>query len=503
MRFLLPTRRIWRAAIYLICLALVFLAILMAMTELRRSIHPGFDTTRIIAPLQQNGAIDYLTAIEEYFGRGVTNENNAAPLIFRALGRKALPDNQPEDGITNRLGMPHLPEQGDYYVTFDEFMNQHPAEDDPDVTAPGDAIKLPVAFKPATEAWVKANEKPLAILSEAALKTRFYIPFNGGHRTETILEVRLSHVPGLRDARRALLTRALMRFQAGNFEGFRADVLTVMRLARLTAQSMTMVERMEVANRLESAACTTISAAATSGKLSAKQAQLLGKDLEALGDLGHELDTFNVSERYLVLDTLQVLARAGPVHAGGLINAAVGDLGGIPRINPVQFWRFVPIPYEDSMRSANHAYDGAMAVMAYPTFAERARALDEWEKRINQIAGGNKVYRMTTPDWLLPAFMPAIATANRRAESVLMENRLARVSLALAAFKAEHGTYPTALAELVPASFPSIPFDSFSGKPLVYSRSGDGYSLYSVGPNMTDDAGKSTKPGDDLVVRAP
>src|SRR4051794_766571 len=104
----LPRRRIWRAAIYLVSLLLVLLALDMLFVQLRRSFTPGFDTTRVVAPLREDGVtIDYLTAIENYFSDGVTPENNAAPLILQALGRKALPSNQLADGITNRLGMPH------------------------------------------------------------------------------------------------------------------------------------------------------------------------------------------------------------------------------------------------------------------------------------------------------------------------------------------------------------------------------------------------------------
>jgi len=53
----------------------------------------------------ENGTIDYLTAIETEFSRGVTDENNSAPLLLQALGRSALPKSQPPDGITDRLHM--------------------------------------------------------------------------------------------------------------------------------------------------------------------------------------------------------------------------------------------------------------------------------------------------------------------------------------------------------------------------------------------------------------
>jgi hypothetical protein len=499
----LPTRRLWRAAIYLVCAVLVVGAILMVMTEVRRSIRPGFDTTRIIKPVQDNGTIDYLTAIEDYFGRGVTSENNAAPLMFRAFGRQALANNQPEDGITNRLGIPHLPGQGDYFVSYEDYMKQHPSEDDPDPTSPDQVIKLPIAVKPGTEAWIKANEKPLAMLAEASHKSHFFIPFNGGVRTETLLEIRMAHVKPLLSARRAMITRALLRVQSDDFDGFRADLLTVMRWARLLASASTMIERVYVANRFEDSAAHAIWAVAASGKLTAEQARGLAQELTSLGELGYDTDTFNIGERFMVLDTLQALARAGPVHAGELINMAASGAGGIPRIEPPFFWRFVPIPYEDSMRAANHAYDGAMAVLQLPTYAQRDAALDLWERRVGQIAKGNAVIRLTSAEWLLPVFLPSVTTANRKTEAARVQARLAQTALALAEYRAQHAGYPVSLAGLVPANLPELPTDGFSGKPLIYLRVGDGYTLYSVGANLKDDGGKSEKPGDDLAVRAP
>ena len=51
----------------------------------------------------------------------------------------------------------------------------------------------------------------------------------------------------------------------------------------------------------------------------------------------------------------------------------------------------------------------------------------------------------------------------------------------------------------------AIPKDLFTDKPLIYSRKGKGYILYSLGPNMKDDGGVSREQADsddfDIVVR--
>jgi hypothetical protein len=92
--------------------------------------------------------------------------------------------------------------------------------------------------------------------------------------------------------------------------------------------------------------------------------------------------------------------------------------------------------------------------------------------------------------------LPALERTTTRLEEARMHMQLAQVALALSTFKAERGVYPQALGELAPGYLPEIPRDSFAELPLLYARTGDGFQLRSVGPNMTDDAGGK----DDLVV---
>lgn len=65
------------------------------------------------------------------------------------------------------------------------------------------------------------------------------------------------------------------------------------------------------------------------------------------------------------------------------------------------------------------------------------------------------------------------------------------VSLALHAYKLDHGNYPEALSMLVPTYVPAVPSDPFAvGAPLRYRRERSGYVLYSVGPDGEDNGGR-------------
>jgi hypothetical protein len=70
------------------------------------------------------------------------------------------------------------------------------------------------------------------------------------------------------------------------------------------------------------------------------------------------------------------------------------------------------------------------------------------------------------------------------------QNGLLLVTLALQAFRLEHGRYPASLAELAPVYLKRLPDDLFAlHGTFGYRIQGEGYVLYSVGPDAKDDGG--------------
>ena len=67
--------------------------------------------------------------------------------------------------------------------------------------------------------------------------------------------------------------------------------------------------------------------------------------------------------------------------------------------------------------------------------------------------------------------------------------RLTQVELLLAAYKTDHKSYPASLDELAGTGSKPVPVDNFTDRPLGYHRTADGYTLYSMGINMTDEGG--------------
>jgi len=103
--------------------------------------------------------------------------------------------------------------------------------------------------------------------------------------------------------------------------------------------------------------------------------------------------------------------------------------------------------------------------------------------------------------WELPraalltrVILPSLGSARHRYEHFIAQVCVTRTGLALERHRAAHGEYPAALAALDPQLLSPAPDDTFTGAPLIYRRTAEGFLLYSAGPDGRDDGGKRRPP---------
>ena len=67
------------------------------------------------------------------------------------------------------------------------------------------------------------------------------------------------------------------------------------------------------------------------------------------------------------------------------------------------------------------------------------------------------------------------------------KTEVARVALACKAFRNDCGEWPETLIELAPAYIDPLPEDPYTNQPLLYRKEAEGFTVYGVGPDRSDD----------------
>ncbi len=275
--------------------------------------------------------MDYVAALNERQRQGVTTNNNAAVLFWKAVGPgEILPEYRTKD--FGMLGTRPPREKGDYFVNLDGFVDRRPSPAEAsDATAHAaarhgvtDLLNLatgrpwsPQEF-PLLAEWLAANEKPLALLVEASKRPRRYDPLCCRVRT-ALIGVPFPANRTYREVARAFCARALLRLGAGKPEEAWEDLLTCHRLARLAGRAPTAIQAM-TAFAIEGTACDGDRALLQHSQLSVAQIAEMRDDLDQLPPLPRMVDHLDRAERFTYLDTASDYSRHGMKSVTEFVN---------------------------------------------------------------------------------------------------------------------------------------------------------------------------------------
>ena len=470
------------------------------------------ETTYISEPLREDGSVDYAAALNQRFSQGVTPENNAAVLFWKAMGpEEILP------GYRNKyfrmLGIPPLPEQGEYFVDLDDTSDQLNLA----MKRPWSQQEFPLIAK-----WLAANEKPLALVVEASKRPRRYDPLCCGQKTP-LIAVLFPATEHYRHVASALCARAMLRLNQGKLEEAWDDLLTCHRLARLACQGPMLFDAL-TAFYIEATACDGDQALLQHAHLTASQVAEMREGLNRLPAMPTMADKLNVGERFMYLDNVSDCSRQGPTSLAGY-----GDVLELEELEKtinllIYYGAGRTTDWDLALCMGNSWFDRIAAAYRKPSRAEQRVALgkvDDDLRRLKKTAEdvesleklplGNR--RQALSDRLslvlLAIFFSETTHLIQTEDRWTMRFELDKLGFALASFRADFGGYPAKLGDLAPNHVVEVPKDIFNDSELHYRLQGNGYLLYSVGVNGKDDAAKSyddrknDEDWDDLVVRVP
>jgi hypothetical protein len=492
------------------------------------------QTTLITAPLRKDGYVNYVAAMNRRLSEGVTPENNAAVPFLKAMGPGEIGEKY-RDEYFQLLGISPLAEKGDYYVGIGSYAKatkeagRHATEEEekkPDFFEDQRAVamKRPWTKKefPFLADWLAANQRPLELIVEASKRPRRFdplVPEDG-----TMIGALLPMISIHREAARALMTRAMFRAGEGKLDEAWEDLLACHRLARLIGQGGTLIDAL-VAIAVDGIACGGDQGLLQTRQLTPAQIARIRSDLDQLPPMPKMADKINVTERFMFLDCVGMMAR------GGLSNMAAlsGMFGNENARNKSLLATLADsaarhaIDWDKVLHIGNSWYDRMTDAMGRTTHAQREAALDKIDHDLKKLSGDSRdwpslgVSMLSGPraavserigNIFVALLLPAVGSCAAAEDRATMQFELDRLAFALAAFHANQGSYPEKLADLVPKYVARVPADILNhGANLHYRREGAGFLLYSVGRNGKDDGGKGyddRKEGedwDDIVVR--
>jgi len=493
------------------------------------------ETTFLTGPLDEQGYVDFIEAVNRRASKGATPENNAAAVFWKVWGPPdGFGDNTGE--FYRRLGIDPLPEEGDYFVPLSDFIDNLPPEEQPRSPLPGNpdadresdpshwlrqAGQRPWSGDgyPLLAKWLAANGGALDRFVAGTKRPEYYSPLIAdAEGDDLLLAVLMPDSMHAREVTRALVARAMLRLDAGQVEEATEDILACHRLSRLVADDGNTLIASLVGVAIDHMACDATQAMLTGGKLSEAQIAAFRAQFGKLPPWPPMADAIDYGERLMYVDAVCSVARGGTPELAKLAGLG-GDNSTIQKI--IDWISKTSIDWNRVLRMGNETFDRLVTIARLEAPTERRRAQREFEDEIKQLAAevksGKAYFRLLLKEKsvagvlshqtglvFISLLMPAIRNALRMEDAARVNIDLTDLTFALALYKQRHGAYPEKLDELVPKLVEKLPQDHFTGEDYHYRRTDEGFLLYSVGPNLEDDEGRtrdSMPTGDDIVVR--
>jgi hypothetical protein len=482
------------------------------------------ETTYFTGPLKPDGRIDFVAAINEHFGEGVTESNNAARIIIPLVDSSAWSVAEDRARVFASLGLsledfaeqPTLVEYRTYVdslsLNLDQWNEAYIA-----------ALERPWTDDefPELKNWLDANREPLARVSEASRRDHFHVPLIVPSGEPSLAAIRLDHIQHMRGIARMFAARAHNHIAHQRWNEAWADVLTMTKLGRLVGQGPTMVENL-VGLAITGMSCASANEfIAAAGPAAVDWEQLRGDwETGPITDLGRSL---GITERAMFIQLACSVLETESVN-GALQQIMTGDPDS-PRLDTQLVSRTLrgmltggEAKLDDALRFANQAYDQTVAVLQVPDAASREAAMDEMEKRIQVVITDPEEGTVAT---LVRAFSAPPEEPAEQFSKVLLslvfpsarlvsraeyrhQASLNQVDLALAArqLQSQTGHLPRSLRELEPLVDEATMNQPSVDEPIVLRPDGDGIVIYHWCSNRSDDGGAiNAESGKDFGVR--
>jgi len=332
---------------------------------------------------------------------------------------------------------------------------------------------LSASVKSSVGALIRSNRDALQFFSQASKcdQSRYPVDFNLG------VEATFPHLSKMMGASQLLELAAVLHADASDAKSSIEDLRSAFALANSLGPEPYLSSQ-SVRARLVVVALAGLEQSANRVCWTPEASAGLFKDLARMEDFDARGEGFTrgvVAERVLTMSLL-----ANPAKFLELLPMLAGDVSAERR------QRMMARLQSGKLQAEERFFDqtwGNLIQLRRQPFPERLKG-DEMIRQQIAVAAREQ---LVLAEFLLSGLK--IAAREARCVACL---RLGLTATALEQFRAAHANrYPASLAELTPGLLGTVPTDPFDGQPLRYQTKSDGYELYSVGPEIKDDLGRS------------
>ncbi len=479
----------------------------------------------------KSGALEVpsdLNSLNEHAKSDISPNENIVVALWKAYGFEKLDPSIREIYLQN-LGLPHGKTSDYSFLTWQEFCHRQGSG----VSLQADPSPLHTSNRSAVQQWLKLNSTSLDQVVEAAKKKSYYSPMINTPGQSAIFTSSIPIMHLARDLTRALIARANQSLQDGNLDDAWRDFIASYKIARLVGNEPTSTGLM-LSHALEQTVCMAIVELTVHPGFTRDLAEECLTDLNSLPPASTMSEKMAVGEKAMLLDVVNQIIQKGPEGLARVSMLWLESQGEIPPIKSSEIekrglsknwskdfetvWRQTPSIIStdfDSMATALKTGDPRL----------RLKQVSQLQKEISEQYQENRMYAIFDNDqseqdlrdasqilsqgklpgevdaedivaYLNTMWFPDVTFLLNSEISSRVRSGTLPVVLALGAYRTENGRLPNNLKDLVPGYFPQIPVGAVFKAPLVYKKSGDGYSLYSLGPDGIDDGGNMDQSGE-------
>ena len=458
----------------------------------------------------------YAAKVNAAYGDGILPDENAAVLLAEAMGPRPEGTEMP-DAWYELLGTVRPPESGQYFEVFGADL------------APGDkraaldnfSVAMSRPWKaddfPAVVKWLDRNRGPVELVREAVQRPEYFTPLvppvAADGQTLGMIQTLLPHVQEMRSLGRYFLCQAYLHMENREWEAAWDNLHDCHRMGHLISRGPTLIDYL-VGVAVSSMAINAEQQLLALANFNERQLQQIAKDLAALPAKGDPARAINLTERMMFMDTVDLVA-SGRTEDLETLGVEIGPGGPARRVLfALVDWSIVKqrgTSAYDRLRTVSDAHSGFARVDALKDSMHKGGSLHRGSLRtlvLEYLRQGSvrSVASAAVGDAFIDLLLPALANVEVARFRADQREQVLAVGVAVYRYQATNGTFPAELRQLTPQYLPTPPLDVFSGEPLTYARTDDGFLLYSVGENLKDDGGKTfgDRPGaDDLRLQNP